>query len=432
MNSSTNAASSFLERESPAELTDADLLVATRLLVGRSNQVLAALLAHLAEIAARGIHRSRACSSLYTYCISRPPSLRGRSLSSRRCGSLGPPLSTPLHDAIARGELHLTGSLMLGPHLTEENLSEVLARAKHRTKRCAWWRIPACDWFACFHPLPDVPPRIEPLGPPLASGWFPGAPTWSEFVQSTCPGPRASPRRSTSRPGWRTMLKGRMDVGGSDTGGAESRSSGGGIRLTRPVEPPDSEPARLPSRNVTACSSPRSEEYVKLVEEGTSSRSPFGPPRARARRPLHLRAMRALVAELKPQKRMVTPRPRKRPDEHGSDCFPISRNVRASGEGSTSSVMNQHSEKKQARRCAGAEIHPRSPLGARCSNGGLSAALHVADVDSPASCRNETHRLELHHLVAFAQHGEIIVRVESHAPLSSTTTPRGCRGEDSR
>lgn len=53
----------------PAELTDAKLLSATRSLVGRSNQLLGALLAHLGEVEARGIHRTRACSSLYTYCI---------------------------------------------------------------------------------------------------------------------------------------------------------------------------------------------------------------------------------------------------------------------------------------------------------------------------------------------------------------------------
>ena len=51
----------------PAELSDAELLAATRRLVGRSNQLLASLLAHLAEVEARGIHRTRACSSLYVY-----------------------------------------------------------------------------------------------------------------------------------------------------------------------------------------------------------------------------------------------------------------------------------------------------------------------------------------------------------------------------
>ena len=52
-----------------AQLSDAELLEGTRRLVGRSNQVLAELLVHLGEVEARGIHRTRACSSLYTYCV---------------------------------------------------------------------------------------------------------------------------------------------------------------------------------------------------------------------------------------------------------------------------------------------------------------------------------------------------------------------------
>lgn len=50
-------------------LTNDELFAGTRRLVGASNQVFAMLLAHLAEVETRGIHRERACSSLYTYCI---------------------------------------------------------------------------------------------------------------------------------------------------------------------------------------------------------------------------------------------------------------------------------------------------------------------------------------------------------------------------
>ena len=46
-----------------ARLSDRELLAKTRALVGRSNQVFAALLAHLAEVDARGLHRTRACAS---------------------------------------------------------------------------------------------------------------------------------------------------------------------------------------------------------------------------------------------------------------------------------------------------------------------------------------------------------------------------------
>lgn len=69
MNSATNTAVPFVESPGPAGLTDEELLLATRRLVGRSNELLAALLAHLGELEARGIHRTRACASLYTYCI---------------------------------------------------------------------------------------------------------------------------------------------------------------------------------------------------------------------------------------------------------------------------------------------------------------------------------------------------------------------------
>src|SRR5687768_15517673 len=45
-----------------ADVSDHEVLARTRRLVGRSNLLLAELLAHLAEVEARGIHRTRACS----------------------------------------------------------------------------------------------------------------------------------------------------------------------------------------------------------------------------------------------------------------------------------------------------------------------------------------------------------------------------------
>jgi hypothetical protein len=56
--------------------------MATRCLVGTSNRLFAALLLHLAEVETRGIHRQRACSSLYTYCIYELP------IGRRRCAAL--------------------------------------------------------------------------------------------------------------------------------------------------------------------------------------------------------------------------------------------------------------------------------------------------------------------------------------------------------
>ena len=140
--------------------------------------MLAELLAHLGEVEARGIHRTRACSSLYTYCIYE---LRfSEDEAFRRVAAARLVRRFPaLLDAIAAGELHLTGLLMLGPHLTDANFVEVLARAKHRTKRELARLVRILD------PLPAVPARIEPLGPALARG-VPGAASWETFVGSLC------------------------------------------------------------------------------------------------------------------------------------------------------------------------------------------------------------------------------------------------------
>ncbi len=80
------------------------------------------------------LHRTRACASLYTYCIYE---LRfSEDAAARRAGAAKLVKRFPLLlGAIAKGELHLTGLLMLGPHLTPENLGEVLGRAKFRTKK---------------------------------------------------------------------------------------------------------------------------------------------------------------------------------------------------------------------------------------------------------------------------------------------------------
>src|SRR6187397_1606939 len=140
------------------ELSNTELLASTRRLIGRSNQLLAELLAHLGEVEARGIHRTRACSSLYAYCIYE---LRfSEDEAFRRVAAARLVRRFPaLLEALASGELHLTGLLLLGPHLTEQNLVEVLARAKHRTKREITKLVRSLD------PLPAVPARIEPLGP---------------------------------------------------------------------------------------------------------------------------------------------------------------------------------------------------------------------------------------------------------------------------
>src|SRR6476659_11176564 len=141
-----------------AEVSDADLLATTQRLAGTSNQVFAALLEHLAEVDARGLHRARACSSLYTYCIYE---LRfSEDAAARRSAAAKLVRRFPaILGAVAAGEVHLTGLLMLAPHLTEDNHVEMLGRAKFRTKK------EITKLVRRLSPLPAVPDRGEPLGP---------------------------------------------------------------------------------------------------------------------------------------------------------------------------------------------------------------------------------------------------------------------------
>src|SRR5258706_14351437 len=79
-----------------AHLSDDQLLASTRRLVGGSNQLFATLLLHLAEVEARGIHRTRRCASLYTYCIYDFALFRRRRRATLERSAAGEAVSTPV------------------------------------------------------------------------------------------------------------------------------------------------------------------------------------------------------------------------------------------------------------------------------------------------------------------------------------------------
>ena len=297
-NASAPRARAWLE-----QLSDAELLDGTRRLVGRSIQLLAELLVHLGEVEARGIHRTRACSSLYAYCIYE---LRfSEDEAFRRVAAARLVRRFPaLLDALASGELHLTGLLMLGPHLTEANFLEVLARAKHRTKRELARLVRILD------PLPAVPARIEPLGPAPAR-LVPPEPSWQAFIESTCPvrelAPGDRPREwIESANDWSASS---AELGGSTvgarTGDRASASAGAGdhgeerATVAAPERVDPTAVKRLePERYKVQFTA--TEEYVRLVEEAKALLSHAVPNVTLEE--LQMRAMRALVAELKKKK----------------------------------------------------------------------------------------------------------------------------------
>jgi 5-methylcytosine-specific restriction endonuclease McrA len=418
-----DAAESVCPVSLPAELSDGELLTATRRLVGRSNQLLAALLGHLAEVEARGVHRTRACSSLYTYLIYElrfSEDEAFRRVSAARLVRRFPALL----DAIASGELHLTGLLLLGPHLTAENLTEVLARSKHRTKKEIARLVRRLD------PLPDVPARIEPLGPALARGG-PATPTWSQFVESLCP---VRELTAGDRPReWTESAGSAQDSGEcSNDRGLPELVAAAPERDGAPASAPCGEwdhsvdvpeaarelpaPARLePERYRVQFTA--GDEYVKLVEKAQALLS-----HSAERVPLdelHLRAMRAFVADLERKKRAATKRP---------------------AAGAARATRNPAEQNRRAARELPvepnviAEVGKATPQQPRQRGRRVPAAVRRAVLErdqgrcayfdpSGQRCR-ETSRLELHHLKPFAKGGEqtvanLALRCSAHNALAA-------------
>jgi hypothetical protein len=398
-------------------LSDAELLEGTRRLVGRSNHLLAELLAHLAEVETRGIHRTRACSSLYTYCIYE---LRfSEDEAFRRVAAARLVKRFPaLLDAVASGELHLTGLLLLGPHLTEGNLVEVLARARHRTKREIAQLVRVLD------PLAAVPARIEPLGPAPARG-IPSAPTWAAFGQTLCavreltPGDRPrdwtnganddgtdapglsvfnAAARATDEAMTASDVDGRV---GSRVFTDEAGTRGDGRAI---VEENRAEPSSELAPQRYAVQFTATEEYVRLVEEAQALLSHAAPAATLAE--IQLRALRAFVAALRKQKYAA------------AEAEPL---VGASDSGS-------HIE-PEPRRPPNAEREPPRRRG-RHIPAAVRRAVFAREegrcsyADTDGRRCPERHRLEFHHLKPFAQGGEhlpsnVTLRCHAHNALAA-------------
>ena len=395
-----------------AHLSNDELLANTRSLVGKSNQVFAALLAHLAEVEARGLHRTRACTSLYTYCIYE---LRmSEDAAARRAGAAKLVKRFPLLlGAIANGELHLTGLLLLGPHLTAENLVEVLGRAKFRTKKELGKLVRE------LHPLPLVPDVIEPLRPLPASL---RRPTWEQFVSAMAPAVRELP--AGQRPGdWANDtgdtddadLEGEKQVAervavSEDATLSESTTVSAGATVSvgvtvgegvGPISSASFLPAPARAERPWAARPPvtgpqqyqvqfsATEEHVHLIERAKALLARAGSGKSLG--DLHLQAMKLLVAALEKQKFAVAERPRQRPVKLEPTQQSASSPQSAANEAAQASTAARERSRHipaEVRRA----VFERD--GGRCSY-----------VDERGERCRETCGLELHHRQPFGRRG---------------------------
>src|SRR5262245_49329969 len=105
-------------------------------MVARDRATTAEVLAYLAETDARRLFLGAGYPSLYVYCIDRlhwSEDVAYRRIQTARVCRRFP----EVFDAVAEGRLHLAAVCLLAPHLTPENVGELLALASRRRK----WEI---------------------------------------------------------------------------------------------------------------------------------------------------------------------------------------------------------------------------------------------------------------------------------------------------
>jgi hypothetical protein len=154
-------------------LSDQVLLADLAVLLAADRHTTAAFLAHIAEVDARGLYLPAACSSMHGYCmrvLHLPEDAAFKRIRAARAARRFPQIFV----AIADGRLHLSGVVLLAPHLTDDNADDLLAAACHKSKG----EIEVL--LAERAPRPDVPttlvPLLGPAGSPSAEAVAPGPP----------------------------------------------------------------------------------------------------------------------------------------------------------------------------------------------------------------------------------------------------------------
>jgi len=137
-------------------LSDSDLINRLSEVNAATNQSTSALLRHLGEVDSRGLHTGIGFSSMFAYCTGRLNMCEGTAARRIRAARLCRQFPMVL-EAIAQGQLHITGAAMLCGVLTVENHQAVLVAAAGKTKRQIEVLV------ADLSPKPSVPDRMRKL-----------------------------------------------------------------------------------------------------------------------------------------------------------------------------------------------------------------------------------------------------------------------------
>jgi hypothetical protein len=153
-------------------LADDDLIVRIAALTGAAREKTADLVAHLAELEARGLHLAQGFRSLYGYCRHVLHLSEHEAYNRMEAAHAAQrfPVILPL---LAEGYLHLTAVCLLAPHLGDHDHLALLGGAIHKSKReveelLSRW-FPKADVRSSVRKVPGTTataiPAMEPAGP---------------------------------------------------------------------------------------------------------------------------------------------------------------------------------------------------------------------------------------------------------------------------
>jgi 5-methylcytosine-specific restriction endonuclease McrA len=143
----------------PQQLSDRELLDATARAAGDERRATVELLRLLAELDSRRLYLGEGCSSLFTSCtqvLHLSEHAAYHRIEAARAARQFP----MIFDLLADGSLTLTTAALLRSHLTPANHLELLANARHKSKREVEVQI------ARLAPKPDVRPTVRKVALP--------------------------------------------------------------------------------------------------------------------------------------------------------------------------------------------------------------------------------------------------------------------------
>ncbi|MBK7582331.1 MAG: HNH endonuclease [Myxococcales bacterium] len=144
---------------------------------------------HLAELDRRKLYLEDACSSLFAYCVERLGYSEDGANKRVRVARLAQRFPQIL-DELASGNVHLTGLFLLSRHLTEDNVEQLLAEARGKSKRQLE------ELIARWSPQPDVPTTLTTMAPEPAQTEL----STVSGAGNSVPAPRPSMHRARLEP----------------------------------------------------------------------------------------------------------------------------------------------------------------------------------------------------------------------------------------